>query len=157
MQRHPAEDPDAGHTLSLPWALQLFLCPLILPGAMGAACSKWASTSRVFAFPGLLWLTYGASPPLRTKLWARNAAGSSIQRLFWGGGRINEFPWNDSRHGRVKPPGLGLCPVLITTLLRLPTVTPAGLSAWHFRHTVSLGKCYLYSIQSTKSAQHEEN
>lgn len=107
---------------------------------------------------GLLWLTYEASPPLRTKLWARNAAGSSIQRLFLGGGgRINEFPWNDSRHGRVKPPGLGLCPVLITTLLRLPTVTPAGLSAWHFRHTVSLGKCYLYSIQSTKSAQHEEN
>lgn len=36
---------------------------------------------------GLLWLTYGASPPLRTKLWARNAAGSSIQRLFLGGGQ----------------------------------------------------------------------
>jgi hypothetical protein len=44
---------DAGHTLSLPGECWFFLCLLILLGAMGAACSKWASIYLGPASPGI--------------------------------------------------------------------------------------------------------
>lgn len=104
---------------------------------MGAACSKWASTSLVFAFPGIALAYLPSQPSSENQAVGQECCWLAHPKAFFVGDRINEFPWNDSRHGKVKPPGLGPYPVLITTLLWRPRVTPAGICAWRFRYTGS--------------------
>lgn len=84
---------DAGHTLSLPRACWLFLCLLILLGAMAAACSKWASTHLAPDFPGIGSAYFLGQPTSESR-----AAGLPKGCL---GDKINDCPWDGSRHGEL--------------------------------------------------------